>query len=185
MTQTLPVRHIVVGVDGSESSATAVRWAVREARLRQAAVHLVCAYHADTRLRAPYASWAGRCEDERRTAARASLARAADLVRGDLPLGRLVAELVDEPPARALLERSAGAELLVLGASRPHEQPGQPPLALGPVTRICLRRAPCPVVVVAPSHLEGEEDAQPQAGTLATAGGWHSALHLLASGSPQ
>jgi len=183
MTQALPVRQIVVGVDGSESSATAVRWAVREARLRQAAVHLVCAYHADTRLRAPYAAWAGRCEDEPRAAARASLDRAADLVRGALPQGRLVAELVDEPPARALIERSAGAELLVLGTSRPPVQPGQPPLALGPVTRICLRRAPCPVVVVAPGDLEGEEDAQPQAGTLATDCSRRSALPLLASGS--
>jgi nucleotide-binding universal stress UspA family protein len=181
MTQTLPARQIVVGVDGSESSATAVRWAVREARLRQAVVHLVCAYHADTRLRAPYASRAWEDEDERRTAAQASLDRAADLVRSALPPGRLVAELVDEPPVRALLERSAGAELLVLGTSRPPVQPGQPPLALGPVARICLRRAPCPVVVVAPGDLEGEEDPRPEARTLATADRRRSPLPVLTS----
>ena len=35
--------RIVVGVDGSAAAAAAVRWAVREARLRRTAVHLVCA----------------------------------------------------------------------------------------------------------------------------------------------
>src|SRR5271166_6811326 len=52
MTHALPLRRIVVGMDGSPASATAVRWAVREARLRHATVHLVCAYHGDARLRA-------------------------------------------------------------------------------------------------------------------------------------
>ena len=180
MTQTPRVRQIVVGVDDFASSVTAVHWAVREARLRQAAVHLVCAYHSDTRLRAPYASWARMREDECRAAAQASLDCAADLVRRGLPRGQLVAELVDEPPAQALLERSAGAEMLVLGTSRPSVQPGQPPLALGPVTRACLHRAPCPVVVVASGDLEGEEDARPRAGTSATADGRRSALPPLA-----
>src|SRR5690242_10582152 len=52
------------------------------------------------------------------------------------PPGWLVAELVDEPPARALLERAAGAEMLVLGTSRPPAQPGLPPLAIDPVARV-------------------------------------------------
>jgi nucleotide-binding universal stress UspA family protein len=164
MTQTPPVGQIVVGVDASAASAAAVRWAAREARLRRATVHLVCACHSDTRLRAPYASWARGREDERR-AAQALLDRAVGLVR------RLVAELVDELPARALLERSAGAEMLVLGTSRPPVQPGQPPLTLGPVARVCLRRAPCPVVMVAPDDLPDEPDAGPETETLATAGG--------------
>ena len=55
MTQT-PGPQIVVGVDGSAAAETAVRWAVREARLRHAAVRLVCAFHADTRLRAAWPS---------------------------------------------------------------------------------------------------------------------------------
>jgi nucleotide-binding universal stress UspA family protein len=165
-----PGTQIVVGVDGSAAAETAVRWAVREARLRHAAVRLVCAHHTDTRLRAPYASWAWVHEDEPR-AAQASLDRAADLARAALPPGWLVAELVDEPPARALLERAAGAEMLVLGTSRPPVQPGQPPLAMGPVARVCLRRAPCPVVMVASGNLAGDEDTRPAAGSLAMPGG--------------
>ena len=171
MTRTPTVRQIVVGVDGSVASAAAVLWAAREARLRRAAVRLICAQHTDTRLRAPYASWAGVCEDERRTAAKALLDRTADLVRRALPLGRVVAELVDEPPAQALVERSADAEMLVLGTNRPPVQTGQPPLALGPVTRICLRRASCPVVMIAPGDLAGDEHTRPEAGNMATAGG--------------
>lgn len=59
MKEALPLWRIVVGVDGSAASAAAVSWAMREAYLRHAAVHLVCACHDDTRLRAPYqsASW--------------------------------------------------------------------------------------------------------------------------------
>jgi hypothetical protein len=93
-----PGTQIVVGVDGSAAAETAVRWAVREARLRHAAVRLVCAFHTDTRLRAPYAPWAWAREDETRAAAQASLDRAAHLVRAALPPGWLIAELVDEPP---------------------------------------------------------------------------------------
>ena len=47
--------QIVVGVDGTAASAAAVRWAILEARLRQASVHLVFARDHDRRSRAPYA----------------------------------------------------------------------------------------------------------------------------------
>lgn len=128
----MPGTQVVEGVDGSAAAETAVRWAVREARLRHAAVRLVCAA---------------------------------------LPPGWLIAELVGEPPARALIERAAGAEMLVLGTSRPPVQPGQPPLAIGPVARVCLRRAPCPVVMVASGDLAGDEDVRPAARSLAMPGG--------------
>ena len=62
----MPGTQIVVGVDGSAAAETAVRWAVREARLRHAAVRLVCAFHTDTRLRAPYTPLALAHEDEPR-----------------------------------------------------------------------------------------------------------------------
>ena len=67
----------------------------------------------------------------------------------------------NEPPARALLDRSAHAELLVLGTTRPRPQPGQPPQAMGPVARPCLRLAHCPVVVVSPEDRPaGERDGR-------------------------
>lgn len=167
MTHALPLRRIVVGVDGSAASAAAVRWAVREARLRHATVHLVCAYHGDTRLRAPYASssWTARLH-QRRAAARVVLDLATEAASRRLPPERLICELADEPPARALLDRAADAEMLVLGTTRPERQPGQPPLAMGPVARTCLRLARCPVVVVAPDEPPAGQGAGRRRGDL-------------------
>jgi len=168
MRHTPPDRQIVVGVDGSAASDAAVRWAVREARLRRATLRLVCAHHSDARLYAPYAPRGQVRPDERYAAARALLDRAAELAARRLPPERVLAELVNEPPARALLGRAADAEMLVLGAARPAVQPGQPALALGPVARDCLRRAPCPVVVVAAE--DPPEPARRRRGTPAATG---------------
>ena len=66
-------------------------------------------------------------------------------------------ELADGPPARVLLERSVGAEMLVLGSTRHGGGPSAPALQakapLGPVARDCLHAAPCPVVVVRSSDV--------------------------------
>jgi nucleotide-binding universal stress UspA family protein len=142
--------RIVVGVDGSAASDAAVRWAVREARLRHATVHLISAYHSDPRQRAQYVPPSLTAPQEERSAAEARVAAAMKLARRYLPARQLTAEAPDEPPARALLDRTAHAELLVLGTTRPAPQPGQPPQAMGPVARPCLRLAHCPVVVVSP-----------------------------------
>lgn len=160
MAHALARNRIVVGVDGSAASAAAVRWAVREARLRHVTVHLVCSYYSDARLHAPYApqSWAAH-QEECYAAARAVLGAAVELARRRLPLGDLTTELVSEPPIRALLDRAEGAEMLVLGAARPDRRPGQPPSALGPVARTCLRLADCPVVVIAVSYSPATTDA--------------------------
>ena len=143
--------RIVVGVDGSAAVAAAVRWAVREARLRRTVVHLVCAGDSDVRLRAPYASWSSVTrEDERFATAEATLATAAELARPYLPPERLTTELAHEPAARALLDRTADAEMLVLGATWSDGGKEEPSHVIGPVARACLRSAHCPVVVVAP-----------------------------------
>lgn len=143
--------RIVVGVDGSAASDAAVRWAVREARLRHATVHLVSAYDTDSRQRAQYVPPSFRTTpQEERCAAEAWVAAATELARRYLPPERLTAEVANEPPARALLDRAARAEMLVLGTTHPASQAGQPPQAMGPVARPCLRLAHCPVVVVSP-----------------------------------
>ena len=153
--------RIVVGVDGSAASAAAVRWAVREARLRHAAVHLVCACGSDVRLQAPYASWSWLTrEDERYVAAAAVLAAAAELARPHLPPGWLTTELVRESPVRALLDQAADAEMLVLGTIRFARGTGQPIRAIGPVASACLRLAHCPVVVIGSDDLPVDPPAQ-------------------------
>jgi len=120
-------------------------------RLRHATVHIIFACCHDGRLRAPYARRSevpDPAEDS--AAARAVFTATAEAARRRLPPGRVKAELTDELPARALVGRTAGAELLVLGTSQPGRQPaGQPPDAMGPVARACLRHAHCPIVIVA------------------------------------
>jgi nucleotide-binding universal stress UspA family protein len=67
-------------------------------------------------------------------------------VQPDLAPGTEVrTEVVDGLAARVLLDRCAGADMLVLGTAS--DESGAPRSA-GPVIRACLRRAPCPVVVI-------------------------------------
>jgi nucleotide-binding universal stress UspA family protein len=147
--------QIVVGVDGTAASAAAVRWAILEARLRQASVHLVFAYDHDRRSRAPYAGRSGapRPDPDEDNAAGTVLFAAEQQASLALPPGRLSSELADGSPAQVLIDRSAGAELLVLGSAYPAGQSasGASP-AMGPVARACLHGAACPAVVVAASR---------------------------------
>jgi len=165
MTRMRAGRRIVVGVDGTAASAAAVRWAVREARLRHATVHIVAARRGDRGLHAPYAPWSGVPDQAEGDAADdASLTAVAEPARRHLPPGRWTAELADKPLARALLDRTAGAEMLVLGTTRLDSQAGgEPPDAIGPVARACLHRAHCPIVIVA-AHPAGVPRA-PRGGT--------------------
>ena len=145
--------RIVVGVDGTTSSAAAVRWAIREALLRQACVHLVFADDRDRRSRAPYAGgWNAPRQEEDNAAARVLLA--AEMQASEaLPPARVSSERADGSPARVLIDRSAGAEMLVLGSAYQAGRSASdawPPM--GPVTRACLQGAACPVVVADPYH---------------------------------
>jgi nucleotide-binding universal stress UspA family protein len=91
-------------------------------------------------------------------------------VQPDLAPGTQVhTEVVDGLAARVLLERCAGADMLVLGTAS--DESGAPRSA-GPVIRACLRRAPCAVVVISvaqhPSRYR--EPALAAAGVAAGAG---------------
>ena len=136
------VRRVVVGVDGSAESVAALRWACREASLRGAEVHAVHVREEQCHSLASYAVPALSTADDVPT-------DVDDFVRSvtadQAPGVELHVEEVDGLAARVLLDRCAGADMLVLGTS------GDVPGALrsaGPVIRACLRRAPCPVVVI-------------------------------------
>jgi nucleotide-binding universal stress UspA family protein len=134
----------VVGVDGSTASLAALRWAVREAGLRDAALHVVRAWEDAAKQVAPYASHTcppGSAEDYLDTAARLKAA-VADVL-GPAPVVTATVQVAEGLAARVLLDHAAGAEMLVLGTAT-----GRAPDGIGPVARACLRHAPCPVVVV-------------------------------------
>ena len=148
--------RILVGVAGSAASAAALSWAFREAALRGAVVQVVHAWEAAARGRASYAPGpSGPGRDADRHAAEALLAaqvrhaqQAAGLAAGDRPA--LVLEAAEGLPAKVLLDRAYGADLLVLGGltAAPGWGGQQPACLVSPVALACLRAAPCPVVVV-------------------------------------
>ncbi|HEY5988842.1 MAG TPA: universal stress protein [Streptosporangiaceae bacterium] len=145
MNQQIRLRGLVVGVHGSAASLAALRWAAREANLRGIPLSVVYAWEDETKQLAPYAPSSRVLA---KTAGRAcTVARVREAVQNELgPSSSVTVTTAEGPPARMLLGSAADAELLVLGNSSTTTAAG-----LGPVTRACLRNAPCPVAVVYPA----------------------------------
>jgi nucleotide-binding universal stress UspA family protein len=138
------LQRIVVGVNGSAGSLAALRWAVREAGLRDAALHVVRAWEDTAKRVAPYASHAFLPDSaEDRLSVEKRLTADVANVLGPAPLVSVAVQMAEGLAARVLLDHAAGADLLVLGSAT-HRGPD----GIGPVARACLRHAPCPVVVV-------------------------------------
>jgi nucleotide-binding universal stress UspA family protein len=136
---------IVVGVNGSPASGAALGWAAEEARLRGARLHVVRVWDP-ARHAAPYAAiGATPTGEEERAAARDGLAAAMRAEFGPVAPGGVTAELAEGVAERVLVDRSAVADLLVLGVTNPAWLAGR---FAGPVVRACLARARCPVVII-------------------------------------
>jgi nucleotide-binding universal stress UspA family protein len=155
------LRRVVVGVDGSAESVAALMWACREASLRDAGVHAVLAVEAACHRVASYAtprnesqsqgSWGG---------ARDVLRHAVTDASSRFPGLSVRAEVAEGLAARVLLDRTAGADMLVLGRTfhGPEHHRGA-----GPVIRACLRSASCPVVVIGLAEALAQADHVPDA----------------------
>jgi len=136
---------IVAGVSGSPASARALRWAADEARRCQGRLKVVLAWRIQQR--AHYApALAAEEVAARQQRARDGLAATVRAVLGAELAAEVTTEVTEGNPERALVDSSAGADLLVLGAASGQFTGG----SLGPVVRTCLSRAHCPVVVVGP-----------------------------------
>ncbi|MEV7389747.1 universal stress protein [Streptomyces sp. NPDC091215] len=137
---------IMVGVDGSEASLAALRWAAEQARATHVDVIAVHAWEPIGDRFAPYAPVPVRpTAAEQRAEAARMLAAAVQKVSGPRSGRPIRVAVVDGPPARVLPARASGARLLVLGR-RAHAQRELP--ALGAVGRACVRCATVPVVMV-------------------------------------
>jgi len=136
---------LVVGVSGSRASAAALRWAAAEALRRHARLRVVRTW--DPEFDAPYAPSGQRPgPHEQRESAGASLASQLRATFGRQMPAWVTAELARGVAERVLVDRSAGADLLVLGSAAP---PSPTARSVGPVVRACLSRSQCPVVVCA------------------------------------
>jgi nucleotide-binding universal stress UspA family protein len=136
---------IIVGADGSDLSAAALRWAVDHARHIDADVLALTAFDIPmTVLLVP--SYTD--EDYARDAAEASATTLQKAFGGTPPTDvHVTSEVIQERPALALtgVAETRGADLLVLGSHGQGELPG---LHLGSVVGYCAHHAPCPVLIV-------------------------------------
>jgi nucleotide-binding universal stress UspA family protein len=135
---------VVVGIDGSECSRAALRFAVDEARLRGARLQVVSVWAVP--------AWAygvgytetigpGTFQHE----AEITVEAAMDEAQGLAPQLDLSPSIVQGQPAAALLAAAEDADLLVVG-SRGHG--GFTRLLLGSVSEQLAHHAPCPVTIV-------------------------------------
>ena len=137
-------RPVVVGVDGSQGSDTAVRWAAREARRRDLPLRVVHAT-VPTHLPAMRSTAVATTTEWKRQAQRIAAEGAAAARRIDPTLAVEVKVRLNENPEQALADEADSAELLVLGA---RGSGGFAKLRLGSTAVQVLEVTPGPVVVV-------------------------------------
>ncbi|MFC3985209.1 universal stress protein [Streptosporangium jomthongense] len=134
---------IIVGVDGSEASTDALRWAARQAHLTGATLKVIRAWQLPPQYGFPVDYSDADFDEEARKQTQQAIAE----VLGTDPQVHLVTEVIQSPPAPALIDASATADLLVVGS---HGRGAFARMLLGSVSLHCVQHAICPVVVVRP-----------------------------------
>ncbi|WP_426319912.1 universal stress protein [Microbacterium sp. E-13] len=160
MEQSLDADRVIVGVDGSKSSVAALRYAARIAEAFDAPIEAVTAWSYP-----PFAEPALMTEWSPESDAAAILDDAIAEAFGDAPPRELTRSVLVGPAARALIERSEGCAMLVLGS---RGLGGFAGLLLGSVSAACAAHAKCTVVIVHPpasvtGHGASEPPAEPTA----------------------
>ncbi|GGZ64483.1 hypothetical protein GCM10010371_25100 [Streptomyces subrutilus] len=157
MAQRVVAQRVVVGVSGSAGSLTALHRAAAEARARDAELWAVLAWQL------PGGGFGGRAWGDPelvgqcRAAAVERLREALDAAFGAARAGVvLVGRTVRGTPGACLVDSARGGDLLVLGAGARGGPLGAAFGVLRPsVARYCVAHAPCPVLAVPPSPLQG------------------------------
>lgn len=143
---------IVVGIDGSDTSALAARWAARQAEILDADLVLISAWNIPV----DGFGFAGVAFSEDiftsfQATAESHLADAVDEVRATSTEVNVTAHAVEGQAAAVLLHAARDADLLVVGS---RGLGGFRGLLLGSVSQQCVDHAPCPVIVVRHLHAE-------------------------------
>jgi nucleotide-binding universal stress UspA family protein len=142
------MKRIVVGVDGSESAAEALRWAVAQAKLTGATVEAVYAWDPGVVASLgvpPMVDW-----QPLRDAAKERPREIVEETIGAESGVRIVTKMVMGHAAAVLVDRSAKADLLVVGS---RGLGGLKGMVLGSVGHHCAAHAHCPVVIIHGSAL--------------------------------
>jgi nucleotide-binding universal stress UspA family protein len=140
-----PLGGIVVGVDGSPGSLAAFRWALHEASSRGLQVHAVTAWEFP--LESTFGAMATVGDFHPVVAAEEILAAALAAAGIAADDHRATTTPVEGFPAEVLMQRAAGAELLVVGSRGYGKIFGA---LLGSVSQYVAAHAACPVVVIKP-----------------------------------
>lgn len=133
---------IVVGVDGSDASRAAVRWAADEARLRGVSLHAVEAWEFSPLI---FAADVPVALDELRDSVTGHL---HSVVTDEVGDGVDVVELVvEKAPVPALLDQCEPDDVLVVGS---RGRGGFAGLLLGSVSQQLAQHSTCPVMIIRP-----------------------------------
>lgn len=136
-----PEAKIVVGVDGSDSSVEALRFAARLAPALEARIHAVACWDFPQ----IYAGYVPPDFDAFEAAAAKTVEEAIGKAFGPEPPVAISRELVRGPAPAKLVEAGTDAAMLVVGR-RGHG--GFLGMHLGSVSSACVSHAACPVLVV-------------------------------------
>jgi nucleotide-binding universal stress UspA family protein len=137
---------VLVGDDGSAVSRAAVVWAAQDAARRGTTLHVLRAWSMTTAPRPT--SWTPGyipALPEWQAAVMAELGRRCTDLLADLKGTAFEMHAVHAPAARALIDTSQGADLVVVGT---RGRGGFAGLVLGSVAEQVVRHAYCPVTVV-------------------------------------
>lgn len=142
--------RIVIGIDGSAAADRALAWGLDAAQRRGDDVHLVAVFTLPVVVGGMMGGYVGPTltSDEivqLRDGHVAALRERVETARSSHPSVSVSSEVVQGAPAPVLLERSSGADMVVLGT----EGVGSfEALVLGSVSHSVAHRAGCPVVLV-------------------------------------
>ncbi|MFJ9770346.1 universal stress protein [Kitasatospora sp. NPDC101157] len=134
--------RVVVGVDGSQPSHAALRWAVRHAGMIGGVVDAVGAWEPPSHF-----GWSAPVVDatfDQELAERKFADELGEVLGTDCPV-QVRRAMVMGDASDVLLEAAKGAELLVVGS---HGRGGFTRALLGSVSTRCAQHATCPVVIV-------------------------------------
>ncbi|WP_054812748.1 universal stress protein [Nocardia arizonensis] len=140
LTEEWRVRPVLVGVDGSENSRPAIEFAFAEASLRKVGLIALHAWSDATGLAVPVPGW-----DYIRESEQALLAEQLAGFQERYPDVAVKRIVVCDRPARALLDESADAQLVVVGS---RGRGGFATMTLGSTSNTLLHSVECPMIIV-------------------------------------
>jgi nucleotide-binding universal stress UspA family protein len=136
---------IVVGIDGSESSNAALRWAVEEARLRHARVQALHAWWIHPMLGLSAEPVPAEADWDSQDATELLRTFITETLGEETGVEITPVAVQGQQASAALVDAAKDADLLVVGSRGAGGFSG---LLLGSISQQCAHHAPCAIVIV-------------------------------------